>query len=82
VSPANGPFEEQHGFSIDGVDLETAVLPNGWRDRLIKVQNANTAAISGEPQYTGDSGPGTEREGSPRAGEHGTHCAPRSTGGT
>ena len=47
------PFEEQHGFSIDGVDLETAVLPNGWRDRLIKVQNANTAAISGEPQFIG-----------------------------
>jgi hypothetical protein len=47
------PFEEQHGFSIDGVDWETAVLPNGWRDRLIKVQNANTAAISGDPQYTG-----------------------------
>jgi hypothetical protein len=47
------PFEEQHGFSIDGVDLDTAVLPNGWRDRLIKVQNANTAALSGDPQYTG-----------------------------
>ena len=47
------PFEERHGFSIDGVDLETAVLPAGWRDRLIKVQNANTAATSGEPQYTG-----------------------------
>jgi hypothetical protein len=37
------PFEELHGFSIDGVDLETAVLPDGWRDRLVKVQNANTA---------------------------------------
>jgi hypothetical protein len=47
------PFEEQHGFSIDGVDLETAVLPTGWRDRLIKVQNTNTAALSGKPQYTG-----------------------------
>lgn len=47
------PFEERHGFSIDGVDLETAVLPVGWRDRLIKVQNANTAAFSGTPQYTG-----------------------------
>ena len=46
-------FEEQHGFSIDGVDLETAVLPDGWRDRLVKVQNANTAALSGTPQYTG-----------------------------
>lgn len=23
------PFEELHGFSIDGVDLKTAVLPDG-----------------------------------------------------
>jgi hypothetical protein len=37
-------FEAQHGFSIDGVDEQTAVLPDGWRDRLVKVQNANTAA--------------------------------------
>lgn len=47
------PFEELHGFSIDGVDLETAVLPDSWRDRLVKVQNANTAAASGEPRFTG-----------------------------
>ena len=47
------PFEELHGFSIDGVDLDTAALPEGWRDRLIKVQNANTAAPSGKPQFTG-----------------------------
>ncbi|WP_454854883.1 DUF6036 family nucleotidyltransferase [Promicromonospora soli] len=47
------PFEELHGFSIDGVDLETALLPDGWRDRLVKVQNHNTAALSGEPQFTG-----------------------------
>jgi hypothetical protein len=47
------PFEELHGFSIDGVDLETAVLPDGWRDRLVKVQNHNTAAPSGAPQFTG-----------------------------
>jgi hypothetical protein len=47
------PFEEQHGFSIDGVDHDTAVLPDGWRDRLVKVQNANTAAPSGEPRYAG-----------------------------
>ena len=31
------PFEEQHGFSIDGVDLDTAVLPVGWQDRLAQV---------------------------------------------
>jgi hypothetical protein len=47
------PFEELHGFSIDGVDLETSALPAGWRDRLVKVQNPNTAAPGGEPQYAG-----------------------------
>lgn len=47
------PFEKLHGFSIDGVDLDTAVLPDGWRDRLVKVQNANTAAPAGEPRFTG-----------------------------
>jgi hypothetical protein len=46
-------FEELHGFSIDGVDLETSVLPGRWRDRLVKVQNANTAAPAGQPQFTG-----------------------------
>lgn len=46
-------FEELHGFSIDGVDLDTAVLPEGWRDRLVKVQNANTAAPAGAPRFTG-----------------------------
>jgi hypothetical protein len=34
------PFEELHGFSIDGVDLQTAILPEGWRERLVRVQNA------------------------------------------
>ena len=47
------PFEQQHGFAIDGVDLDTAVLPDGWRDRLVKVQNINTAAPSGSPQFIG-----------------------------
>ena len=47
------PFEELHGFSIDGVDLRTSALPTGWRSRLVKVQNANTAAPGGEPRYTG-----------------------------
>lgn len=46
-------FEQLHGFSIDGVDLSTAILPRAWRSRLVKVQNANTAAPSGEPVFTG-----------------------------
>jgi hypothetical protein len=47
------PFEQLHGFSIDGVDLTTSILPAGWRERLVKVENANTAAPSGEPRFTG-----------------------------
>lgn len=47
------PFEELHGFCIDGVDLQTSVLPAGWRDRLIEVQNANTAEPGGGLQFTG-----------------------------
>jgi hypothetical protein len=47
------PFEELHGLSIDGVDLTTSALPTGWRGQLVKVQNANTAAPDGQPQYTG-----------------------------
>jgi hypothetical protein len=46
-------FEELHGFSIDGVDPSTSALPTGWRGRLVKIRNANTAAPGGEPQYTG-----------------------------
>jgi hypothetical protein len=47
------PFAQLHGFSIDGVDLQTSALPEGWRDRLVKVQNQNTAGPSGEPQFIG-----------------------------
>jgi hypothetical protein len=47
------PFEQLHGFSIDGVDLQTSALPEGWRDRLVKVQNANTAEPAGGLQFTG-----------------------------
>lgn len=47
------PFESTHGFSIDGVDMSTSALAAGWGDRLVKVQNINTAPPSGEPQFTG-----------------------------
>jgi hypothetical protein len=47
------PFESLHGFRIDGVDLDTSALPEGWRDRLVKVQNANTAGAAGGLQCTG-----------------------------
>jgi hypothetical protein len=47
------PFESLHGFRIDGVDLDTSALPEGWRDRLVKVQNTNTAGATGGLQFTG-----------------------------
>ncbi|WP_232425879.1 DUF6036 family nucleotidyltransferase [Mycobacterium sp. JS623] len=46
-------FAQLHGFAIDGVDLNTSALPHGWHDRLFKVQNENTAAPSGQPQFIG-----------------------------
>jgi len=53
VSGEWSPFAKLHGFSIDRVSLSTAALPAGWRDRLVKVQNDNTAAIGGTPRFTG-----------------------------
>lgn len=35
-------FHEQFGYYAQGVGPETAVLPLGWKDRLCKIQNANT----------------------------------------
>lgn len=46
-------FDRLHGFSVDGVDLETAVLPAGWKERLVEVKNPNTAPPAGAPPYTG-----------------------------
>lgn len=53
VAGEDSSFEQLHGFSIDGVGLDTYALPDGWRERLVKLQNVNTAAPGGEPQFTG-----------------------------
>lgn len=36
------PFQQQFGYYAQGVGPETAVLPRGWQDRLIKIQGPNT----------------------------------------
>jgi hypothetical protein len=36
------PFDGQFGYYAQGVDEGTAILPAGWKDRLIKIQNENT----------------------------------------
>jgi len=36
------PFHESFGFYAQGVSVRTAVLPNGWRDRVIHWSNNST----------------------------------------
>lgn len=59
----NSPFHVEHGFYLDGVSPQLPSLPDGWEDRLIKVErdglrvwflDPNDAALSkyarGEPR--------------------------------
>ncbi len=36
------PFHERFGYYAQGVGPETAVLPDGWQERLVKLQNEQT----------------------------------------
>ena len=36
------PFHALYGYYAQGVGPETAILPEGWRPRLVKIQNQNT----------------------------------------
>lgn len=38
------PFHELHGFYAQGVSVSTAVLPEGWRDRVVLWSNRSTGA--------------------------------------
>ena len=41
------PFHQTFGYYAHGVSAETAVLPDGWRERLVPVQNQNTGGGAG-----------------------------------
>jgi hypothetical protein len=41
------PFHDTYGYYARGVGETTAVLPNGWQDRLVRVCNANTRGATG-----------------------------------
>lgn len=41
------PFHETFGYYAQGVGPDTAVLPAGWRDRLVLIQNPNTRGHTG-----------------------------------
>lgn len=40
-------FHNMFGYFGDGVSMDTAVLPTGWRERLIPIDNANTNGYIG-----------------------------------
>lgn len=41
------PFDRRFGYHAHGVDESTSVLPRGWRDRLILIDNENTLGVRG-----------------------------------
>jgi hypothetical protein len=41
-------FHERYGFYAQGVSLTTAVLPTGWRDRLVVLENERTRPGRGQ----------------------------------
>ena len=40
---AGSQFHETYGYYADGVDLTTAIVPPGWRERLVRYETAGTA---------------------------------------
>lgn len=41
------PFHELFGYYAQGVSENTAVLPEGWRERLVRIANPNTRGVTG-----------------------------------
>jgi hypothetical protein len=41
------PFHQTFGYYAHGVGEDTAILPSGWKDRLVAVRNANTGSGCG-----------------------------------
>lgn len=41
------PFHESFGYYAQGVGEETARLPEGWKNRLVVIQNENTRGVKG-----------------------------------
>jgi len=41
------PFHETYGYYAQGVQVGTAILPEGWELRLVTISNANTRGAKG-----------------------------------
>jgi hypothetical protein len=50
------PFHKTFGFWVDGVDVSGIVLPEGWRERTVTVDNPNTNGFRGLCLEPGDLG--------------------------
>lgn len=44
---ADSPFHEEFGFYADPVDESTAILPEGWRGRLVNLPPGDTEGVRG-----------------------------------
>lgn len=40
-------FHQTHGYYAQGVGPDTATLPRGWQQRLVRIENPNTGGIAG-----------------------------------
>ena len=40
-------FHKTHGYYVHGIGPETAVLPAGWEQRIIRISNPNTGGATG-----------------------------------
>ncbi len=41
------PFHQSFGYYAHGISEETAILPSGWKERLVPISNQNTAGVTG-----------------------------------
>lgn len=41
------PFHDSYGYYVDPVDEKTAVLPTGWKGRLVNIQSPDTNDVVG-----------------------------------
>ena len=41
------PFHETYGYHADGVEEGTAILPSGWKDRVVRLRSTATDGVTG-----------------------------------
>jgi hypothetical protein len=43
----DSPFHETYGYYVDPVDAKTAILPKGWKGRLVNLPPGDTGGVKG-----------------------------------